>query len=581
MSGRAVQRPQRSRVRRRPRGDQEREVSDEISNAFDLVPEIGNGYRWYDWPWRCLRWLLSGWRRKWIPRELRVRINSAANWFHPFNDHQRNKVWSRDTWQHNVFVPPDEHVNVAGVWVVELFPPTDLPALERGLSRNGWVKNQYSIPGDAGNREMLARARSSGGPRWWRLADIMTWDSGWYLPGGFRSKLPREFSLIELRAIQVGAGLTAVVAEFTLTDKAATDLDVEWHKEAEPTLMRAKPRWRPLDRQFATYKRVQTKRKDLHTAARQWLGQNLPGFFTSNDEEQPLLDLLLFERYDPTALFVPKPRDEEIKFSDAFRALGLDAREYYQATSPDLPKLALSSADRSLHEWLRGGATWTLWGRRDAVVHALGKDGLSGYGTDQNRAIASRLVDNMYNLFVMLAVSEWLRVIGEDYATLRDRANTLHGRFRPSAVHQLRQSLLTLSLNLSAVRADVRDFWARSWRWDGDATFTYRVTSRYQQRSGVGRRSDPRPLDFNANLRKQQEAEFKRLSESDREYRDILSTAASLGASADSYKLGRIALWVAIVSLSVALVTVLVSQLSDNSVLGLFWKAVQQWLGST
>lgn len=575
---------QRSRKPRPEREPGESQIHRDVSDAFELVPELGNGYRWYDWPYRFLRWFGTGWRRKLYPRTFGTRIWQGLNWLIPFNEHDRDRAWSRDSHMENIFVPEDEHVNVAGVWLVELFPPTELPSLEIALERNGWNKRPLTMPHDGNNREKLTRARTASGLTWWRLADLLDWDSKWLSLGdSMRTRLPEEFTMIELRAVQIGASLTAVIAEFHLADEIATSLDGEWHKVHEPMLLRDRPRWRSLNRKGAAYWQVQTKRKQLHSVARKWLSEKLPGFFASNSEELPLLDLMLFDKIDPT---VAPPanlsRERAIRRDDAYRALGISNHDYYQATSPDLPKLVLSPLDTRMHEALGEAPTWTLWGKRDAIVKALGKDELSGYGgNDTNRAIASRLVDNMYNLFIMLAVSEFLEITGEKYAELRDRASTRHGRFRPAALRDLRRSFLTLSLNLSSVRPDVDDFWSRKWRWEGDAQFTYKVSPRYAAMERKAGRKIDDPIDFNAELKERHEKAFTQLLQADRDYRDILSTVASLGASADSFKLGRIALWVATISLLVAMAAVLLAELSGNSILGWVWAQISSWLGWT
>ncbi len=54
-------------------------------------------------------------------------------------------------------------------------------------------------------------------------------------------------------------------------------------------------------------------------------------------------------------------------------------------------------------------------------MEALDEKGFDGYGSDVNRAIAARLVDNMYNLFVMLAVTDFLAVSEGQRAEIRDK----------------------------------------------------------------------------------------------------------------------------------------------------------------
>lgn len=565
---------QRRRRPRAPRDEAADNISQEVAEAYELVPEIGEGLRWYDYPYRGLEWLSRGWRRKVIPDPLLTRFNHAINYLIPFNEHDRNKARSLDGWLHNVHVPKDEHVNVPGIWVLELFPPTELSALERSLARNGWDRSRWHSPVDDANQAILEKSRSGHGYIRWRLVDVVGKGSTYWIPDGIRAELPADFDYVGLEAFQVGESLTAVIAHFHLTDAAAVKLDATWHEPHEPLLLRAKPRWRALDRQWAAHWRTQTARRAQHDLARAWLAERLPGFFAHRRSPQPLLDLMLLDKFDPTVA-PPAKRSREAGniHSAAYRALGLSAYEFYQATSSSLPKLVLSGADPRMHEALGDSPTWTLWGRRDAVVKAVGNR-LSNSGKDMNRAIASGLVEEMYNVFVMLGASEYIRAAEDGYAKLRDRASVRHGKFHPRALAELRRSLLDLSLNLSSVSSDLRASWDRKWVWEGDARFIYRKSAMYRSRDKKAGIDESKPINYNDNLRDQQLAALARLESADRDYRSILSTAASLGASADSYKLGRIALWVAISSLAVALVTLLFSELSGHSVLGLIWNVI-------
>lgn len=565
--------------RRRPRvlDDASVDVNSRLREVRDLIPEIGAGYRWYDYAYRALNWLSNGWRSRVSPRFVRTWLNDRVNALFPFNEHDRNRAWRPSDPMHGFAVPPGEHVRTAGIWVLELFPPTELPALEVALQKNGWNRRRFSMPSEDANAVVLQKSRSGKGALWWRLATVARKDSTWFVPDAIRMSLPSEFEFIELRAIQVGDSLTAVLAEFHLSESASVLLDEVWHRRHEPVLLKRKPRRRALDQKWATFRKVQSTRADLHNAARSWLADRLQGFFVANDEPQPLLDLVLTEKFDPTRA----PRTNEARSaaalrSDAFRALGISDRDYYQATSPDLPKLVLAPGESRFHEWLGSAPTWTLWGKREAILKALGDDRLAGYSDDPNRAIPA-LVDNMNNLFVMLGTSEFLSVTQKRYAELRDRASSRHGKFRPGALRELRQNFLTLSLNLSSVRADVDGFWGRKWRWEGDAQFAYEVAPRYRLQERREGRKPEDPIDLNTNLRESQQALFERLSVADRDYRSILSTVASLGASADSYRLGRFALVVAIASLVVALMTVLLVDFGGVSLIDRVWDVPSVW----
>jgi hypothetical protein len=283
------------------------------------------------------------------------------------------------------------------------------------------------------------------------------------------------------------------------------------------------------------------------------------------------------DKLDPSEVsWKDMTQPERVVLSDALRALGLADYDIARLVSPDLPKLVLTALEGSLHEALGDDPTWTLWGKRDAVIDALGNDALGGYGADRNHAIASRLVDNMYNLFVMIAVSEFLSITESKYAKLRDQATTRHGHFRPAALRELRRGFLTLSLNLVGVHRDVESFWARPWRWEGDAVFSWRDATKTKVGDAESKEAEltRAAATFNERLRERHDIRFARLLEADRNYRDILSTVASLGASVDAFKTGRWAVWVALGSLAVAVLALLITDQGNNNLLA----AISTWV---
>src|SRR5690606_7655804 len=114
--------------------------------------------------------------------------------------------------------PDDEHITVPSIIAVELFSPNETPALERALVKNGWDRRQYGPVGEKGNVDALNRSRSGKGYSWWKLAKIVNInvdEAKYYiLPDSKREKLPTQFTGVHLKAVQIGNGLTAIVAQF-------------------------------------------------------------------------------------------------------------------------------------------------------------------------------------------------------------------------------------------------------------------------------------------------------------------------------------------------------------------------------
>lgn len=405
---------------------------------------------------------------------------------------------------------------------------------------------------------MLQRSRSGQGWTWWRLAEITDIDSEYWFPDGTRERLPPQFDAVELTAVQVGSGLTAVVGFFHLTSEGSREVDVVWHRSHEPHLLRGKGRPKALSRMWAGLRNTQLARRAHHDAARKWLAKRCPGFFSANGEPQPLMDLLLLEQYDPMP---SDPRERSL--SDALRAIGLTEHTVRHRTSPQLPRMLLSQAEPVLCPDL-GERTWALWGQREAIAAA--DKHLNHYGSDVDQAIARRAHDSMRNLLTLLSVSYLQDIVEERHAVMRDSARTRHGKFKARDLRQLRTSFLTLSLDLTSMARDVEEFWGRKWRDADDAQFVSSLAP-WIIREDVKRGSkSPSPIRMNDELRESQEKRFSQLIESDRDYRDILSTVASLGASIDTFKISRVAIWITFVSLIVALAAILMAEPESDSV---------------
>jgi hypothetical protein len=545
------------------------EVGAKSAEGLAEVDEIGQGRRWYDFPYRLLASLQYSWPKNLLPRSTRDYLNYLLNLLVPYNEHERNVSLSREDPFHNVFVPMDEHVNIPGLWVVELFPPSEFDRLSAAIERNAWDRHRIRIGTGQANSEILERSRSGQGWTWWKLAEIAGANSGGWFPDGTHEKLPEEFGAIELTAIQIGAGLTAVMAYFHLSEDASRRVDQTWHADHEPQITRGHGRPKAEDRMWTSFRRTQGSRQELHDAARSWLAKRCPGFFEANGEPQLLLDLLLFDEYDP----IPGTRADR-QFSDALRALGVTGQDVLHRTSPDLPQMLLAPVEGDLCPALEGERTWMLFGRRDSVANSVQHLGM--YGQGKNQALAHFVHRRIRNFLLLLAISEFIGVTQKGLSALRDEARTRHGRFGRRDLKQLRLNLLTVSLDLASVARDVSTFHHRRWRDEGDAQVSLDYSPSIVTQDAREGRKRFEPVDLNEELRKRQADEIVQLLAADKDYRDIVSTVASLGASIDVFTISRIAILVATASLSVALVTLVVSTTGGHAA----FSGLDRWVSS-
>ncbi|MDD4867609.1 MAG: hypothetical protein PHQ28_10985 [Mycobacterium sp.] len=167
-----------------------------------------------------------------------------------------------------------------------------------------------------------------------------------------------------------------------------------------------------------------------------------------------------------------------------------------------------------------------------------------------------------------MSISEMLDVCDGRYASMRDAARQ-HGQ-----LERLRASLLTLSIDMSSIDRDIRAYNARGWRRD-HAQFFFQdspyLVAELAKHGGRPRES----INMNAHLLNEQTRMLDTLRAADDDYRGILTAAASLTSSLRSIRMARTAIWVAMVSLGVAAVTLLTTDISKHNLFGI----VAHWLG--
>jgi hypothetical protein len=161
-----------------------------------------------------------------------------------------------------------------------------------------------------------------------------------------------------------------------------------------------------------------------------------------------------------------------------------------------------------------------------------------------------------------------LEVCEGRYASMRDDARQ-HGQ-----LEHLRTTLLTLSIDMSSIDRDIRAYNARGSQRDNVQFFFEDSPYLAAEHDELGH--EPREsISMNERLLKEQTRMLETLRAADNDYRGILTAAASLTSSLRSIRMARTAFRVAMASLVVAAVTLLITDISKHSLLGM----VARWLG--
>lgn len=388
-------------------------------------------------------------------------------------------------------------------------------------------------------------------------------------PNGVKEKLPDLFENVQLKAMQFGQGVTALLAEFTLTEDGSNSLNETWHSHHEPRLLK-RDFLLPLDRKTAAIRNVRAKRQSIHRTAREWLGQRAPGHFYSDNNSQPVFDLLLFEKHSPFAKQPENPQNQE-----AFEALGLDIDPLTTVTTEEIPQLILSGPGGGLGRGQRHEPTWTLWGN----LHSLLTNEPANQWLeilDKPEHAVSRSVDHLFQgLFVSLSLSAYLRNVEESVAISRDQI-TLHRKFSRRTAEELRKSLLAFSFNYIVAQAEIERAWSDHTWLRNLPKMESRPTPRTEERYSESEILEQLTEDFIEVLHKKQEETISRLSRVDSGYREILLTATNLGASASSLRISTLAIVVAGLSALVALGTLALTEPGSESI----WDLWSEWIMS-
>jgi hypothetical protein len=541
--------------------DKVKEIESRYERLYSIVPELGEAWRWYDIPYRVMRRLRDSWIGRRIPVTARVHLARAMSFFMAFDHFDRLKA-ELPTDTRNLIAPGDEHVTQGGLWILELFPPSRYSSLRESLEKNGWDRDRHITGIYETNVQNVATARRTAGYSWFRLGEISGPGRTYPWPDAKRETLPPEFSKIEVSAVQLGRGLTAVVAFVEFTKLGENAVDQTWRQPHEPRL-----HWqgfrRPLveDRYFSGIRTTQSERMRLHDAARDWLRQACPGFFADTQAGHPIIDFNLLTKFDPATT----DPSSDLDMMDNLRALGMDGNPVYRYETPAIKGAVLVDTDSSggPSEVLRN--CWAILGRHDAISDMNRIWMANGPGPHSPQILARQFGSFAEGFLVQVGTLQYADELRAVYASSRDEARSRYRRFNLSSMEHLRGELLSASLDLPVVKRDVSTLGSSGRIQAGSVT----VRAVPWEPGGHG-------YDVIELFDRIRTTEFSALVDEDSDYRDVLSTVAAIGSSADASRLGRLALVVSCASLVVALVTLLVADIGD---LTLWSLALQSVLG--
>ena len=260
------------------------------------------------------------------PRALARARRKASLWRYYVRSWLTRKTWLREVEEQwdgmdlhmpsNV-PPPAEHVLWHMFWMVEVFLPTHAGALADSLRDLGWDEEA-----PLGRSDAL---------QWLREARARDWPSS-VSPGTFRSSLPlppgafavapeidipQIFRSVHPTFVQLGPGVTVLVAGFLLADDEQSCLERALRRPASARAVAKgwKGGYEVKPASMVRLERLGAERERIRAAAAGWLSSNLRGVFAERDTQPPSWDLVTTEIEPPTAL--------DLANDDWRRALGI------------------------------------------------------------------------------------------------------------------------------------------------------------------------------------------------------------------------------------------------------------------
>ncbi|MFC4138305.1 MULTISPECIES: hypothetical protein [unclassified Microbacterium] len=540
--------------------------AEEERSGYEYLRPLGRWFRWYDLPYVILNRLHYSKAASRLPvrwQEALRRSESFLEQTHYAKEFRRQKG-HRDWWR--IHLPDDEKIALPAVWVVEYFTASGVHRLYDSIRRAGWSAPQLSR--DHAGEEVLASSRAGGGQVGWRIAHLHSGEStGFSALTTHRATLPPGVTAANIYGVPIGKGLTAVVVSFWLDESHSDRLNDVLHADHQAALIRRPGHLAVAQGPSAVlHHRMQRERTRTHQSMRKWMTGALPGTFARSGKPQPLFDLVFFDVADPLADgFIPARRE-----NDAVRGIGVDAMTGYRTVSPDLPGLLFEPADsRSWAEDITANV-WTLWGN-SAVAAGL------AIGSDKNVQGAAHSVGaDTTDFMARTGLTALLRLLRENASVAHDNARKLHGGTSSRNLKRLRERTLTTSLDLATLEEDIKEYNGRGWRFNEPQFYMERAPSLRQREIESGTQHSP-PIDLNKNERKTQKKLARELVAFDTDYREVLNTVASIGASLDSRRVQRVAVWISIASLGVALATLWATSPTARDLILMASDAISSW----
>lgn len=522
-----------------------------ISAAYRKVPEIGTSTtRWYDYLYNFLCWTIKGKRKRVLPHAYQTFALRLINTLIQINEFERHVEGDGLGRYDNFSVAEDERVSFESILLTEVYTANEAERLINRIKKNGWNNQGYAWHKNDDNITKLKRSRSKQGAAWWKMADLINYDTKSFMPGSKTTHLPREFESIHLRAIQLGSGLTAVLFTFRLTDEAKSEVDEVWKSDHKPKLGWLAGRLKVYDRSFVAVANTVSSRDCLNNAASKWVKAKCPGYYSLHDERHLIMNTITLAKFNPLADTIKVDQME----AKTMKAIGLDLDAFRRITSRQLSGQLLQEMRVPEGSEVPLGRTWSLIANHSVLSEASEN---FKYYSDAEGFLTHNAEDGLSHVLVLLSLQEIASIIEHQLSIIRDQAEKRYGKFKINKSRELSRKIMDSSFTLTSIRQDIVAIQNNKW-WLDEIELLSEVSPQYI------RKGDKPSVKINVteNIIEDLADRFERLTSFDKDVRDILTIVASIGSSATSTEISRWSLVSSMLSLIVAGLALYVAYLS-------------------
>jgi len=443
-------------------------------------------------------------------------------------------------------LPDHERIDLPAIWVAELYTPSTVGGLLKGIGELGWEH------GRSGNNDLskwMSDVREGRKAGWTSLGLVSSPIDPHFmrertalLPPGVKAALPVLMSLTP--------SLTAFMIVFLLDDDTAASLQTPLRAEFQ-TITRPDPLFRPwhivrhvlmngelrlghsiLQPDSLRRETVRSQVQQIESGCVQWVKDRLPGAFASlPDLKSPTAILLVTEKVQPLS--------KDSRNIKAFHGLAID-RDYDAWESDEWPGARLVLP----RSWNDEGSRMVFACRR----HDAFPDSAGYHDITSNWTIAQRADNLIGGLLSRWAITCLLDGYHHTLSALRDRT-ALNRRYR--TIRDLK-ALRTLSnTTLYDIGASAQEIFEFA---DSDHLYSYNVMEMSYLREGSGGKQA-----LLSGLKSAQGRRARQLQRDATLLQSTLANSNNLSQTISNIRIQRLVVFLTLISIGVALWALAVS----------------------